>query len=59
VAPWPIMLRLALLAVEGMILLAAPRFVFAALRDATPGVLRIVGAVELGLVLLILLALRG
>jgi len=53
------MLLLALLAVEGMILLAAPRFVFAALRDATPGVLRIVGAVELGLVLLILLALRG
>jgi len=51
---WPAMILLWLLALEGLMLILAPRFVKAVMDEATPSVLRAVGAVELLFVVLVL-----
>ena len=56
---WPIVLLLAFLALEGALLVTAPGWVHAMLRELTVPVVRIVGAVELVIVLLIVLALAA
>ena len=52
---WPVMVLLWVLALEGLILILAPKFVRVILDEATPSMLRIVGLIELAVVVLILL----
>jgi uncharacterized protein YjeT (DUF2065 family) len=50
-------LLLAFLTIEGLLLVLWPQHVRQMIEDAPPGVLRIAGAVELAIVLLIVLVL--